>query len=62
MKPILKGKVKHITPYPMKRPYNPRISTILSPRQKIAKFQNDCSYTKKKIRKIVNMLFDIFQV
>ena len=36
--------------------------TTPSLKQKDAKLQNDCSCTKKKIGKIRNLLFDIFQV
>ena len=36
--------------------------TTPSLKQKDAKLQNDCSCTKKKLGKIRNLLFDIFQI
>jgi hypothetical protein len=38
------------------------IPTTLSIKQKVTKFWNDCSCSKKKIEKIRNLLFGIFQV
>jgi hypothetical protein len=38
------------------------IPTTPSLKQKDAKLQNDCSCTNKKLGKIRNLLFDIFQI
>jgi hypothetical protein len=55
-------KVIPIAPTSWKKPFSSRNSYHLSLKQKVTKFQNACSCTKKKIGKIENLLFDIFQV
>jgi hypothetical protein len=55
-------KIIHIANTSWKRPFNPNNSYHPSLKQKVAKLQNDYSCIKKKIEKIWNLLFDIFQV
>jgi hypothetical protein len=40
----------------------PIMHTTPSFKQKEAKLQNDCSYTKQQLRKMRTLLFDIFQI
>jgi hypothetical protein len=60
--PIESYKIIPIANTSWKRLFSSRNSYHLSFKQKVAKLQNDCSGTKKKIGKIRNLLFDIFQV
>jgi hypothetical protein len=60
--PIEGCKIIPIANTSSKRSFNPNNSYHPSLKQKDAKPQNDCSCTKKKLGKIRNLLFDIFQI